>query len=77
MKAGFAERERESHCPARHQVHKALRVIVITMGISPIVGPLLESRHKVVGIIESAQRAGNKRKMESQYIELRIGYTRD
>ena len=38
-----------------------LRIIIITIGLSPVVKPIIESRHKTVGIIESANR--NKGKM--------------
>ena len=34
------------------------------MGISPIVQPLLQSRHSVIGIIESAPRSGGKNNKE-------------
>lgn len=60
-KAGFTEREREreNNSAARNQIQKALQIIIITMGISPIVEPLLLSRHNIVGIIECAPRLGN------------------
>lgn len=60
----------DSDLVARNQVHKALNVIVITMGVSPIVQPLLQSRHCVVGIIECAPRKGSKIKRENHAFRL-------
>ena len=57
-KAGFGEGDSESARDIRHEVHPktGLRVLMITQGVSRLVDPLLNSRHQVVGILESAPR---------------------
>lgn len=65
-KAGY--RERESSCTYHdgRQAANGLKVIMITMGISAIVEPLLASHHKIVGIIECAPRNSTKNKSVRQ-----------
>jgi methionyl-tRNA formyltransferase len=69
VKSGFLERERENHSGPRNQVPKTLQVVVITMGISPIVKPLLQSRHNVAGIIECAPRSRSEIKKEKVFYQ--------
>jgi len=61
-KAGF--REKESSVTVRNglQTINSLKVIMITMGVSAIVEPLLSSHHRVVGIIECTPRNSTKNK---------------
>ena len=42
-----------------------MKIIIITQGISPIVKPLLNSHHQIVGIIESAPRNYEKHNKKS------------
>lgn len=42
-----------------------MKIIIITQGISPIVKPLLNSHHQIVGIIESAPRNYEKHEKKS------------
>lgn len=44
---------------------KALRIVIITQGVSRIVEPLMGSEHKIVGVIESATRDAIQRKEPS------------
>ena len=55
-KAGFRERESPGTDYNGHQEGQGLKIIMITMGVSEIVKPLLASHHKIVGIIECAPR---------------------
>lgn len=68
IKSGF--RETEDNSAARNQVQKALQFVVITMGISPIVNPILQSRHNVVGIIECAPRSQNEIKNKKPFYQI-------
>jgi hypothetical protein len=43
-----------------NQIQKTLQVVIITMGISPIVKPILQSQHHVTGIIECVCRIKSK-----------------
>jgi len=52
-------------------------IIIITMGVSPIVKPLLQSRHHVVGIIECAPRnRSDSKKRGWAYQTARYVYSR-
>ncbi len=77
-KAGFVERERAGSDYSGHQANKGLKVIMITMGISDIVEPLLSSHHKIVGIIECAPRNSTKHKAVRQrfYDMAKSGYSK-
>ena len=39
-----------------------MKILIITQGVSRIVNPLVESRHKVIGVIEAASRDYGKSK---------------
>ena len=56
--AGFVERESKNNSDILPQIHHktGLRVLMVTQGVSRLVEPLLNSRHQVVGILESAPR---------------------
>ena len=43
-----------------NQIQKTLQIVIITMGISPIVKPILQSQHHVTGIIECAPHLQDK-----------------
>lgn len=77
-KAGFVERESSGTDYNEHQADKGLKIIMITMGISDIVKPLLVSHHKIVGIIECAPRNFTKRKSVRQrfYDMAKSGYSK-
>jgi len=52
--------KKENHHNSRSENNQALNIILITQGISPIVIPIVESTHNVIGIIESAPRVEPK-----------------
>lgn len=59
-KVGFRERENKSTCDTRDEVYqnnnnRELKVMIITMGLSRIVEPII-NLHNVVGVIECAPR---------------------
>jgi methionyl-tRNA formyltransferase len=43
--------------------YPGLKIIIITQGISPIVRPIISSQHKLIGIIDAAQRHPSKKTM--------------
>jgi len=57
-KTGFEEINDNS--AAQNQSQNILRVVIITIGISAVVRPILQSRHNVAGIIECAPRWRNE-----------------
>ncbi len=66
-KAGFRERESTSSNYLWHKDKKNLKIIVITMGLSKIVEPIVNSRHNVIGIIECAPRKKDKKFKNRSY----------
>jgi len=45
-----------SKCKSLRSNNDGLKIVLITQGISRVVNPLVESRHNIVGIVESAPR---------------------
>jgi len=76
-KVGFRERESENSDCLRDKIYqeKKPRVMIITMGLSRIVQPIV-SKHNVVGIIECASRNIQKVNNNIIYDFLKYCYTR-
>lgn len=75
-KVGFQERERESSSDIWNQNYQKneLRVMIITMGLSRIVEPIVKS-HNVIGIIESAPRKNYTKKQNLLFYVLKNVYS--
>ena len=50
-------------------MNKKLRIVIITMGLSCIVKPLVESQDEVVGIVECAPRNGVKAGLLREFLD--------
>lgn len=75
-KVGFTHRERESDCVAwdTNYQKNELRVMIITMGLSRIVEPVV-NLHNVIGIIESAPRKNDIKKQSMLFFALKYIYS--